>query len=32
VIDTKPLAAGKTYFYRIELNDGTKIDFSFGLK
>ncbi|HEV8483443.1 MAG TPA: PxKF domain-containing protein, partial [Blastocatellia bacterium] len=31
-ISTKPLNAGSTYFYRISLNDGTSIDFDFGLR
>ena len=31
-MSTKALSAGKTYFYKISLNDGTNIDFSFGLK
>jgi hypothetical protein len=31
-IATKPLAAGATYVYRITLNDGTTIDFRFGLR
>jgi hypothetical protein len=30
-IDTKSLAAGSTYVYRIVLNDGTTIVFQFGL-
>ena len=32
VINTKPLAPNATYVYRISLNDGTTIQFSFGLK
>jgi hypothetical protein len=31
-IGTKTLAAGNKYYYRIMLNDGTYIDFQFGLK
>ena len=31
-ISTKNLAAGKTYFYRITLNDATLIEFRFGLR
>jgi len=31
-ISTKNLSANKTYFYRIGLNDGTYIEFSFGLR
>jgi hypothetical protein len=31
-INTKNLYAGKTYFYRITLDDGSVIEFSFGLK
>ncbi len=31
-MNTKTLSAGKTYFYKINLNDGTIIEFSFGLK
>jgi hypothetical protein len=31
-ISTRPLSAGTTYYYRISLNDGTFIDFDFGLK
>jgi len=31
-INTKNLTAGKTYVYRITLNDGSTIDFQFGLK
>jgi len=31
-ISTKPLYAGSTYYFRIWLNDGTWIDFQFGLK
>ena len=31
-INTKSLATNKTYTYRITLNDGTFIDFEFGLK
>jgi len=32
VINTKSLAANATYFYNVQLNDGTSIQFSFGLK
>ena len=31
-LGTRQLVAGKTYFYEIDLNDGTSICFSFGLK
>jgi hypothetical protein len=31
-INTKKLQASKTYLYRINLNDGTAIEFQFGLK
>src|SRR5439155_27140694 len=31
-ISTKNYNAGSTYFFRIFLNDGTNIDFDFGLK
>ena len=31
-MNTKPLTANKTYFYKIDLNDGTMILFQFGLK
>lgn len=31
-MNTKTLSAGKTYFYRILLNDSTDIQFSFGLR
>jgi len=31
-ISTKNYSAGSTYFFRILLNDGTNIDFDFGLK
>lgn len=31
-MSTKNLSAGKTYFYKIWLNDETSIEFSFGLK
>jgi hypothetical protein len=31
-MNTKSLSAGKTYQYRVTLNDGTFIDFRFGLK
>jgi hypothetical protein len=31
-ISTKPLSAGLTYVYRIVLNDGSTIDFQFGLR
>ena len=31
-INTKKLAAGKTYVYQITLSDKTTIDFQFGLK
>jgi hypothetical protein len=31
-ISTKNLFASKTYYYRITLNDGTSIDFRYGLK
>lgn len=31
-LGTKNLAGGKTYFYRINLNDGTAIEFSFALR
>jgi hypothetical protein len=31
-IDTKPLVASRTYVYEILLNDGSKIEFQFGLK
>lgn len=31
-VSTKGLASGLTYFYRIGLNDGTHIDFQYGLK
>jgi hypothetical protein len=31
-LSTKNLQAGKTYYYRINLNDGTPIDFHFGLR
>ena len=31
-LSTKGLAAGVTYAYRITLNDGTTIDFQFGLR
>jgi hypothetical protein len=31
-MNTKSLLANVTYFYRIALNDGTSIDFTFGLK
>lgn len=31
-LPTKPLAAGKTYVYRITLNDSSVIDFRFGLR
>ena len=32
VIDTRPLSTSHTYHYRIELNDGTNIQFQYGLK
>jgi hypothetical protein len=31
-INTKSLSANVTYYYEISLNDGTKINFNFGLK
>ncbi len=31
-LSTTGLAAGKTYVYRIDLNDGTAITFRFGLR
>jgi hypothetical protein len=31
-MNTRNLVKNKTYFYRITLNDGSKIEFSFGLK
>ena len=31
-ISTKNLASGKTYVYQITLNDGTTIDFQFGIR
>jgi hypothetical protein len=31
-MNSKALSANKTYYYRITLNDGTSIDFHFGLK
>ncbi len=31
-ISTKPLDAGKTYYFQITLNDGTMVNFNFGLK
>jgi hypothetical protein len=31
-MNTKSLNSNKTYFYEITLNDGTKINFKFGLK
>jgi hypothetical protein len=31
-MNTKPLQAGKTYVYQITLNDGSTIDFRFGLR
>ena len=31
-INTKSLSANKTYYYRITLNDGSVIEFRFGLK
>lgn len=31
-LSTKTLAAGATYFYSIELSDGSSIEFSFGLR
>jgi len=31
-MNTKTLTAGKTYTYRVTLNDGTSFDFKFGLK
>ncbi len=31
-ISTKPLTANVTYIYRIMLNDGTAIDFEYGLR
>jgi hypothetical protein len=31
-IDTKPLKAGRTYVYRVELNDGSAITFAIPLK
>jgi len=31
-ISTKNYNAGSTYFFRVFLNDGTNIDFDFGLK
>jgi hypothetical protein len=31
-LSTKNLSSGKTYFYKINLNDGSTIEFSFGLK
>jgi hypothetical protein len=31
-INTKNLTKSKTYVYRISLNDGSTIDFMFGLK
>jgi hypothetical protein len=31
-MNTKGLSANATYMYRIGLNDGTWIDFAFGLK
>jgi hypothetical protein len=31
-LNTKNLSAGKTYIYKITLNDGSAIDFEFGLK
>jgi hypothetical protein len=31
-LKTKPLVSGLTYYYRIALNDGTVIDFSFKVK
>jgi len=32
VIDTRPLSANNTYRYRIVLNDGSTIEFQYGLK
>jgi hypothetical protein len=31
-ISTKNLTANQTYFYRVSLDDGSVIDFRFGLK
>ena len=31
-LKTKPLVSGRTYYYRILLNDGSVIDFSFKVK
>jgi hypothetical protein len=31
-VSTRSLAAGKTYTYRITLNDASTIEFQFGLK
>lgn len=31
-LETRALSAGQTYIYRISLNDGTKIQFQFGLR
>ena len=31
-ISTKNLSAGSTYYFRVALNDGTNVDFDFGLK
>jgi hypothetical protein len=31
-IDSRPLTVGNTYLYRITLNDGSNIDFTFGIR